>query len=311
LRGVKGLYRDAETMAAGAAGRFWVLDLWSARLLVVDAESLRCRYLRLRQFETEAGDYDFDGMSALGRNQLFVGYNYGDFILDARGHMVAALNELEPARVLYQVADGRYCRVPFCERDDAEEMRARQLVPAGAAGGFIGGFAGDYFTILDRALRQQAAFEFHDSELLSAAPLADGSWLILGKGKAGLWSAVANARGGGRPPHALPARPTNLSDSTPLTSAVTAARVWISFSPGNRRRGRVLAFRRRDGRFLGARVTDGPARVLGARGGLVYLAERAGGRERLVARQELSFHVKRCWELPPGPWEVAAFAFAN
>lgn len=311
LRGVKGLYRDAEAMAAGAAGRFWVLDLWAARLLVVDAKSWRCRYVRLRRFETENGDYDISGTSALGRNQLFVGYNYGDFVLDARGHMVAELNELEPAPVLYQVAGGRYCRVPSCERDDAEGMRARQLVPAGAAGGFIGGFAGDYFTIMDRDLRQQAAFEFHGSELLSAAPLAGRSWLILGKGKAGLWTTVVNARGGGRPPHALPARPANLSDSTPLSSAVTAARVWISFTPGSKRGGSVLVFRRRDGRFLGARATAGPARVLGARGDLVYLAERAGGRERLIARQELSFRVKRAWAMPPGPWVVAAFAFAN
>ena len=92
---------------------------------------------------------------------------------------------------------------------------------------------------------------------------------------------------------------------------MTPARVWISCSPGSRREGRVLVFRRRDGRFLGARVTAGPTRVLGARGDLVYLAERAGGRERLVARQEFSFRVKRSWELPPGPWEVAAFAFAK
>src|SRR5438309_901916 len=260
-----GALRPAGWSGAGRGGlAAQSLREGAARLLVIDATSLRCRYIRLRRFETEAGAYDISGMSALGWNQLFVGYHYGDFILDARGHMVAELKELEPARVIYQVAGCRYCRDPFAERDDAEGMRARMLVPAGAAGGFIGGFAGDYFTIMDRALQQQSAFEFHDSELLSAAPLTGGSWLVLGKGKAGLWTAVTNARGGGRPPHALPARPTNLSDSTPLSSAVTPARAWICCSPGSRREGRVLVFRRRDGRVLGARVTAGPARALGA-----------------------------------------------
>ena len=162
-----------------------------------------------------------------------------------------------------------------------------------------------------KSQRPRAAVALSKAALLSATPLIHGSWLVLGKGKAGLWTAVANAKGGGRPPRALPVMAVDLSGSAPLSCAASDARVWISYSPAGRRGGRVLVFRRRGGRFLGARDTAGPARVLGARGGLVYLAERTGESERLVARQERSFRVQQSWDLPLGLWEAAAFASPN